>query len=155
MSAHLTESLVEETTAAQLVATHYECRRGTDIDDTGERTEAGHVLLPGRIAAAVQRLNPLLPAAEVQQVIRSLSAPPHAALIENNRWFHTLLTDGVEVEYRDPQTREIRGGRARLIDFDDQANNDYLVVRQLPIRGANDNSSAPISSFMSTVCRWP
>ena len=34
-----------------------------------------------------------------------------------------------------PQTGETRGGRARLVDFDDPLANDLLVVRQLTVRG--------------------
>jgi len=68
-------------------------------------------------------------------VVASLSRPPHPTLIENNRHFHGLLTDGVPVEYKDSKTGETRGGLARLIDFDNPANNDFLVVRQLTILG--------------------
>ncbi len=37
----------------------------------------------------------------------------------------------------------MRGGRARLIDFDNPANNDFLVVRQLTIAGANGKTIRP------------
>jgi len=35
------------------------------------------------------------------------------------------------------------GGRARLIDFDNPTNNDFLVVRQLTIQGANGKTIRP------------
>src|SRR5262249_50679353 len=60
---------------------------------------------------------------------------PHPTLVQNNRWFHALLTDGVEVEYRDDKAGETRGGRVRLVDFDDPGANDLLVVRQLAVTG--------------------
>jgi type I restriction enzyme R subunit len=41
------------------------------------------------------------------------------------------------VEYRDPQTGETRGGRCRLVDFDDPLANDLLVVRQLTVIGSS------------------
>jgi type I restriction enzyme R subunit len=69
--------------------------------------------LRGRLAA----MNPAVPAAEIDGVVRILARPPHPTLVENNRWLHGLLTDGVPVEYRDPATGETRGTRARLIDF--------------------------------------
>jgi type I site-specific restriction-modification system R (restriction) subunit len=37
----------------------------------------------------------------------------------------------------------MRGGRARLIDFDDPANNDFLVVRQLALSGLNGRTIRP------------
>jgi type I restriction enzyme, R subunit len=80
----------------------------------------------------LNRLNPALPHEIIEGVVRTLAHPPHPTLIQNNRWFHTLLTDGVEVEYRDSQIgRDRRGGRCRLVDFDDPLANDLLVVRQL------------------------
>ena len=72
-----------------------------------------------------------------------LLSPAHPTLIENNRHFHGLLTDGVSVEYKDAKTGELRGGRARLIDFDNPANNDFLVVRQLTIQGPSGKTIRP------------
>lgn len=108
---------------------------GTEIDDAGERSSSSDILLRGRLSAALHRLNPDLPDATIEEVVRVLSRPPHPTLIENNRWFHGLLTDGVPVEYRDPKSGETRGGFARLADFDNPGTNDLLVVRQLTVAG--------------------
>lgn len=54
-----------------------------------------------------------------------------------------MLTDGVPVEYKDTKAGETRGGRARLIDFDNPANNDFLVVRQLTVAGASGKTIRP------------
>src|SRR5213079_1764612 len=43
-----------------------------------------------------------------------------------------LLADGVTVEYRTPDG-SIRGAQAWVIDFDNPANNDWLVVNQFTI----------------------
>jgi type I restriction enzyme R subunit len=53
------------------------------------------------------------------------------------------LTNGVPVEYKDIATGEMRGGRARLIDFDTPSNNDFLVVRQLTVAGVNGKTIRP------------
>jgi type I restriction enzyme, R subunit len=118
-------------------------KRGVEIDDAGERGDATEIVLKGRLGAALHRLNPELPHDTVEEVVRILSRPPHPTLIQNNRWFHALLTDGVEVEYRDTNTGETRGGRARLIDFDNPAANDLLVVRQLSVAGASGKIIRP------------
>ena len=65
------------------------------------------------------------------------------SVVENNRWLHGLLIDGVQVEYKDAKSGETRGGRARLIDFDDPANNDFLVIRQLTIVAADGKTIRP------------
>jgi type I restriction enzyme R subunit len=72
-----------------------------------------------------------------------LSRPPYPTLIQNNRWFHVLLTDGVEIEYRDGTSGETRGGRARLVDFENPGANDLLVVRQLTITGPSGKTIRP------------
>lgn len=144
MIAHaLTEQLVEDAAAAQFAAGSVAAHRGPDLDDAGERPNLSAVFLADRARAAVRRLNPNLSSDQVTAVVASLSHPPHPTLVENNRWFHELLVDGVEVEYKDPQTGENRGGRARLIDCDNPANNDWLVVRQIAIQGPGGKSIRP------------
>lgn len=114
-----------------------------DLDSTGERSSGGQVHLQRRLSATISRLNPNFPPATINSVAASIIRPPHPTLTENNRWFHDLLINGVPVEYKDPSTGEMRGGRARLIDFDNPANNDFIVVRQLTITGANGKTIRP------------
>jgi type I restriction enzyme R subunit len=118
-------------------------RTGVEIDDAGERGDLTRVLLEGRLAAALHRLNPQLPHDEVEQVVRTLSRPPHPTLIQNNRWFHEQLTGGVEVNYHDSAIGEVRGGRAKLIDFEDLTKNELLVVRQLQVVGPSGKTIRP------------
>ncbi len=51
---------------------------------------------------------------------------------QRNRALHRLLVDGVTVEYRDADGA-IRGAQARVIDFDDPTNNDWLAVNQFTV----------------------
>ncbi|MBU1189633.1 MAG: type I restriction endonuclease subunit R [Gammaproteobacteria bacterium] len=138
-----TEQLVEDVAVVYFGAIGAATKRGVVIDDAGERGGATDVVLTGRLGTALHRLNPDLPHDTVEEVVRLLSRPPHPTLIQNNRWFHALLTDGIEVEYRDQKTDETRGGRARLIDFDNPAANDLLVVRQLSVAGASGKIIRP------------
>ncbi len=136
---------MNESTVERGVLGHFdcECRTGVDLDDANERPGASAVALPNRTKAALRKLNPHLPDATIDAVVASLSRPPHPTLIENNRHFHGLLTDGVPVEYKDAATGETRGGRARLIDFDTPANNEFLVVRQLTVATADSKTIRP------------
>ena len=143
MMAELGEKLVEDRTFDQFGAVGAEIKRATEIDEAGERGDATVIVLQGRLAAALQRLNPELSHDSVEEVVRILSRPPHPTLILNNRWFHGLLTDGVEIEFRDTRSGEIRGGRARVIDFDNSAANELLVVRQLNVASASGKAIRP------------
>lgn len=139
----LGEQFVEDLTSSHFVAIGATINRGVEIDDAGERAGAAEVVLKGRLGAALHHLNPELPHDTVEEVVRILSRPPHPTLIQNNRWFHVLLTDGVEIEYRDPKSGETRGGRARLVDFENPAANELLVVRQLSVAGASGKIIRP------------
>ncbi len=105
--------------------------------------DPGSVILSAVFSAVLQKLNPNIPQETLEPIVRALSRPPHPTPIQNNRWFHSLLTDGVEVEYRDSASGEIRGGRARLIDYDNPRQNDLLVVRQLTVTGPSGKFIRP------------
>ncbi len=139
----LTEELIEDAVVGLLKSLGVPTRRGQQLDEAAERADVTATWQQKRLSAAVQRLNPQLSHDAREHVARVLSRPPHPSLIQNNRWFHDLLTNGLAVEYKDTETGETRGGRARLIDFDNPANNDFLVVRQLTIAGANGKTIRP------------
>lgn len=104
-----------------------------DLDD--ERSNSAEVFLSTVLSGVLRNLNPSLPDQKIDEISRLIRRPPHPTLIQNNRWYHGLLTNGVEVEYRDPKSGETRGGYARLVDFEHPEKNDLLVVRQLTITG--------------------
>ena len=138
-----TEQLVEDVTSVYFGAIGVAIKRGVEIDDAGERGDATQCILQGRLGASLHRLNPSLPHDTIEGVVRTLSRAPHPTLIQNNRRFHALLTDGVEVEYRDAKSGETRGGRARLVDFENPGARDLLVVRQLTITGPSGKAIRP------------
>ena len=109
----------------------------------GRQFGPGSVILTTVLSGVVRRLNPDLPQDTIEEVVRILSHTPHPTLIQNNLWFHSLLTDGVEVEYREAKSGETRGGRARLVNFDSPGANDLLVVRQLTATGASGKVIRP------------
>lgn len=142
----LSEADVEDQAMAQLLAQGVAGSTGSNFAPDGPtavRADYAAALLDKRLRAAIAKLNPYLPPDTVAGLVRTLTHPPHPTLIENNRWFHGLLTDGVEIEFKDPATGEMRGGRARLIDFDNPTNNDFLVVRPLTIQGTNGKTIRP------------
>ena len=142
-TARVSEGLVEDVLFADFAAAGVEVRGGAEVDRAGERPNVSAAVLHKRAWEATRRLNPLLEDAQVDAIVRSLARAPHATLVENNRWLHRLLIEGVPVEFRDPESGETRGMRARLIDFEDPENNDFLVVRQFTIQGENGRLVPP------------
>ncbi len=140
---NVSEQFVEDLAALHFGANGATVKRGVEIDDAGERDSAAEVVLRARLAAALHRLNPDLPHDAVEEVVRILSHPPHPTLIQNNRWFHAQMTDGVEIEYREAKSGEMRGGRAKLVDFEHPGTNELLMLRQLIVAGASGKRIRP------------
>ena len=109
--------------------------RGPDIAPgapSAERNDYGEVLLARRLRDALARLNPDLPAAALEDAFRKLTRPEGSTLEARNRAFQRMAVDGVTVEHR-TDNGAIRGAQARVIDFDDPANNDWLAVNQFTV----------------------
>jgi len=99
---------------------------------TSERISYGDVILAERLKAAIARLNPALPSDALAEAHAKLLKVETPSLIEENRRLHRYLVEGVPVEVRRTDG-SIGGEQARLIDFDDPQNNDWLVVNQFTV----------------------
>ncbi len=129
------ESDIEEAALNWLAELGYTVLHGPGIaPDTlnAERATYKEVVLTHRLPEAVARLNPTIPADARQDALRKVLHPDAPALVQNNRTFHQMLVDGIEVEYRQADGT-IRGDRVQLIDFDTPANNDWLAVNQFTV----------------------
>lgn len=133
MTSAPTERLVEDVAAVYFTTIGSAVKNGTEIDDGGERRDWTEVTLTARLATTLQKLNPHLPHDTIEEILRILSHPLHPTLVQNNRSLHDQLTNGVEIEYRDAKSGDTRGGRARVVDFDNPDANELLVVRQLAV----------------------
>ncbi|MGB6222539.1 type I restriction endonuclease subunit R [Haloferula sp.] len=93
------------------------------------------VVLVRDLRAAVDRLNPDLPESAREQAVEKLTRVDFArSLVQHNKEFHDFILNGVPVEWRDAGG-QVRHSRARVIDFRDAANNRFLAVRELKIKG--------------------
>ena len=131
----ITESVVEQAALAWLESSGWAVCHGPDIAPdapTAERTDYGEIVLERRLRDALARLNPDLPATALEDTFRKLTRPEGPTLEARNRAFHRMAVDGVTVEYR-ADNGVIRGAQARVIDFGDPANNDWLTVNQFTV----------------------
>ena len=131
------ESVIEEAALAWLEALGYAIAYGPDIaagQVAAERNDSGYrdVVLETRLRGALARLNPDLPPEALEDAWRKLMRLDAPSLIERNRAVHRMLVDGIAVEFR-RKDGSIGGAQARLIDFDDLAENDWLAVNQFTV----------------------
>ncbi|MFZ5556682.1 MAG: type I restriction endonuclease subunit R [Pseudomonadota bacterium] len=137
-----TESVVEDAALAWLEALGYAVLHGPDISPAGdtltpalsqrEREKYSDVVLEDRLRQALVHLNPDLPPEALEDAYRKLTRADAPSLVERNRAVHRMLVDGVTVEYR-RKDGSIAGAQARVIDFDQPANNDWLAVNQFTV----------------------
>ncbi len=147
----LNEAALEAHTLELLSGLGYATAFGPDIAFDGtapERESYGDVVLDDRLYAALARINPALPASAIEEAVRKVSRWDTPSLLENNRRFHTMLTDGVPVEFHGADGRIVHDA-ARLMDFDDPDNNDWLAVNQVTIIENNHNRRPDVVVFIN------
>ncbi len=147
----LTEADVEQAALDWLEGLGWRLARGPDIaPDTlaAERTDYGQVVLERRLRDALAELNPDLPAGALDDAFRRLTRPEGATLEARNRAFHRMLVEGVTVEYR-TDAGAIRGAQARVIDFEDSSNNDWLAVNQFTVSESRNTRRPDVVLFVN------
>ena len=83
--------------------------------------------------------------AEAERKARLATSP---SLIDNNRAFHRLLVEGVDVEYRDADGA-VKHDKARLVDWQTPGNNHWLAVNQFTVEEGQHNRRADIVVFIN------
>jgi len=137
---NFTESVVEDASLAWLEGLGWFVVHGPEIapgEVDSERTDYRSVILDARVHAAIKSLNPQLGEDQILEVKRKVCNPEGSSLEMRNRAFHRMLVNGVTVEYK-AEDGSIRGTQARVIDFDEPSNNDFLAVNQFTIVGEDE-----------------
>lgn len=147
----LNESIVEDAAISWFAQIGYTVGHGPNIapaEPGAERTSFADVILKGRLRDAIHRLNPQIPGEAQEEALRKVLRLESSTFVGNNRAFHKMLRDGVEVEYRRPDG-SIAGDQVRLLDFLDPAGNDWFVVNQFTVIEAHHNRRPDVVVFVN------
>ena len=136
MSKAIIESEVEQAALDILSAQGYSVVHGPDIAPDGlnpERQSYADVVLVGRLREAIDRINPKIPAEGKDEAIRKLLRVESPDLLVNNQRLHSMLVNGVDVEYR--RDDRVVSDKVWLFDFSKIINNEAckLMVNILGI----------------------
>lgn len=149
--AYLSEAAVERVVLDQLAGLGYAIATDAGIGPDGkapERDAYGDAVLVRRLTAAIEKLNPAIPAEARGDALRKVLATEMPSLIEENRRLHKLMVEGVDVEFYSVDGT-IRGDKVRLIDFDDHAANDWLATGQFTVIEGGINRRPDIVVFIN------
>lgn len=129
------ESEVEEATLEWLKEIGWRIAYGPTIapdSSYSERDNYNIVHLEQRLRGALHRLNSNLSTPALDDAYRKLTRLEGTTLETRNREFHRMSVNGITVEYRTTDGT-VRGAVARIFDFDDPSNNDWLAVNQFTV----------------------
>lgn len=128
----MTEDKVEREALKILAEQGWTILHGPDIGTDGSKERKyNEPVLRNRLEFALARINPLDLKETIEntatRIIRSIGPD----IMEDNRHFHNLLVNGIDVEAKDPRSDEIRTINVKLFDFDLIENNDFVAINQL------------------------
>jgi len=152
MTKPITENIIETSSIEILMSLGWEYANGKEISPEGlfcERDSFSQIVLTKRLRNAIARINPHIPPdaqeAAIQKVLRIYSPE----LLHNNEEFHRLLIEKVKIPYQ--QNGYERSHEVALIDFENPANNEFLVVNQFTIIENNQNKRPDILLFVNGI----
>lgn len=115
------------------------------------RNDDREVVLTRYLGEALVTLNPGLPQEAYQDAIRQITVYSLSqSSLQINQEKHDLLKDGVQVAFRDDKGELVKR-RLRVFDFDEPANNHFLAVRELWVRGVLYRRRADVIGFINGI----
>ena len=112
-----------------------------------ERASLKEAILTGRLAAALERLNPWLSDANVARAVKAVTRVSAAGLAEANETLHTSLTYGIALEQDRGDGR--KSHTVHFLDFDDPGRNEWIVTRQYRVLGPKKHVVPDVVAFVN------
>jgi len=98
------------------------------------RASYSDVVLVERLKSAINKFNPQVPDEAKEEALRKVLrvSATSPKLIVNNKAFHVMLRDGIDIEYKRPDG-SIAGDKVKLLDIANPDKNDFLAVNQFTV----------------------
>ncbi|MDY4594493.1 MAG: type I restriction endonuclease subunit R [[Pasteurella] aerogenes] len=146
----INENTIEQACLQHLQELGWDYTHGSTINADGEnpwRLRTDEVVFRSVLREAVERLNPQLPSATVDEVVALVCKTDITDLTERNQQAYRYLREGVRVEYRENDEQKVEF--ARLIDFQQPSLNRFDVVNQLTILGRKGNRRPDVICYIN------
>lgn len=112
-----------------------------------QRPSYSDAVLLKRLEEWVAQINPSIPEEARAEAVRQVLTSQSPDAVEENRRIHTLIAEGVTVEYR--ASDRIVGDKVWLIDFENPDANDWLVVNQFTLIEGRKNRRPDLVLFVN------
>ena len=146
----LNENTIEQSFIDQLIGQGYTYYNGTDISPISndpQRENFSSVILEQHFKDSLKKLNPTLPESARVEAYQKIINLGTEDIMENNERFHTLLTNGVTVEYtKDGRTKGIN---VNLLDVNNPEKNSFWVVNQLVVKENNNEKRFDVVIYVN------
>ncbi len=146
MSGYSEDALVEQPAIKLLEELGWETVRGRDL----KRDTQSDAILTPRLGPALKRLNPYVPPEAIDQAVAELTRNRSSmSLVAANRELYHLLKNGVRTTSTDSEDDGETVEIVRVIDWDEPANNDFLLCSQFRITGEMHTRRADLVGFVN------
>jgi len=147
------ESELEIAALEWLEEMDYEIVEGPDIAPDGDYTERESfhdVVLVDRLRVSLQKINPTIERKIIEEAIQKVVANASPNLVLNNKQFHKLVTDGIEIQIqgKDGYNPTVS---VYIFDFENPMNNDFMAVNQFTIIEGQANKRPDIIVFVNGI----
>lgn len=146
----LNENSIEYALIDQLVNQGYTYHHGATIapySKNPQRKGFESVILEEQLQSAIKKLNPEVTDAARTEAYQKLTNLGTQDIMENNERFHTMLTNGVTVEYT--KNNVTKGINVQLLDVINPANNSFWVVNQFVVKENNLEKRLDVVIFIN------
>ena len=152
MTKRMIESDVEELFLKVLSEIGYSVKYGPDISPGGSDQEREYLdpILPGRLKESLTLINPEIPDEAIDEAIRKITKNNSQDTVSNNHYFHNLLVNGIDVEYR-KKNGSIKHDNIFMFDFNHIENNEFLAVNQFTIIESRHERRPDIVLFVNGI----
>lgn len=145
------ESELEVATLEWLKDLDYDVMEGPDLAPTGdfpERNSFQDVVLIDRLHEALEKINPTFDLEVIDAAVQKILANASPNLILNNKQFHQLITNGIEIQVQGENGYNPTVS-VHVFDFKQPQNNDFLAVNQFTVVEGQANKRPDVIVFVN------
>lgn len=145
-------NLTEQSLIEWLQGQGYEYVYGPDINPgqpRAEREDFRGVILKDRLLGAIRRINPQIPAEQVEMVVKDIADYNHNDLMLGNKEFYAWLVNGKKTTWR--EDGEEKTDLVKLLDFANPDANEFLVVNQFTVQGIDVTNRLDVVVFINGI----